>query len=240
MGEGSGSDAAVMPHVTSANIACGAHAGDAASMRETLLLAARHGVVAGAHPGYPDRDGFGRRAVEMTPREIYDSMAHQIGTLRDIAVTLDIPITHVKPHGALYNAAAMDARIARSIVRAVYDTDRSLLLYGLAGSVLITESELIGVRAIGEAFADRSYERTGKLTPRGAVGALIEDPATAATRVLRMVTDRVVRCRDGGDIALRADTVCIHGDGPRAADIARAVRRVLEDEGVRVAAPGSA
>lgn len=240
VGEESGSDAAIMPHVTSANIACGAHAGDAATMRETLLLADRHGVAAGAHPGYADRDGFGRRALELTPREVYDTVAGQISTLSDIARSLDIPVVHVKPHGALYNEAAVDARVARSVVRAVFDVDASLLLYGLAGSILITEAELIGVRAIGEAFADRGYEPTGQLVARGTAGALIADPSVAAARVLRMVTRRVVQCVDGSDIPVRAETVCIHGDGPRAADIAYEVRRVLVDEGVRVAAPGAA
>ena len=239
MGEGSGSDTAIMPHVTSANIACGAHAGDAATMRETLLLAARHGVAAGAHPGYPDRDGFGRREMEMTSREIYDTVTDQIRALVDIARALAIPVAHVKPHGALYNAAAVDALVARSIVRALFDTDPDLPLYALAGSVLITEAELVGVRAIGEAFADRGYERSGVLTPRGGAGALIDDPAAAAARVLRMVTRRVVQCVDGSDISVRAETICIHGDGPRAADIASEVRRVLVDEGVRVAAPGA-
>ena len=239
VGEGSRSDPAIMPHVTSANIACGAHAGDPATMRETLLLAARHGVAAGAHPGYPDRDGFGRREMELTPREIYDTVTDQIRALVDIARALAIPVGHVKPHGALYNAAAVDARVARPIVRAVFDTDPDLLLYALAGSVLITEAELVGVRPIGEAFADRGYERSGVLAPRGGAGALIDDPDAAAARVLRMVTRRVVQCVDGSDISVRAETICIHGDGPRAADIACEVRRVLVDEGVRVAAPGA-
>lgn len=240
VGEASGSDTAIMPHVTSANIACGAHAGDPATMRETLLLAAHLGVAAGAHPGYPDRESFGRRELEMTPREIYETVTDQIRALVDIARSLAIPVTHVKPHGALYNAAAVDPSVARSIVRAVFDTDPDLLLYALAGSVLITEAELVGVRAIGEAFADRGYERSGVLTPRGGAGALIDDPAVAAARVLRMVTRRVVQCVDGRDISVRAETICIHGDGPRAADIAYEVRRVLVDEGVRVAAPGAA
>jgi UPF0271 protein len=240
MGEGSGSDAAVMPHVTSANIACGAHAGDTVTMRETLLLAARHGVAAGAHPGYPDREGFGRREMEMAPREIYDTVADQVRALIDVARTLDMSVVHVKPHGALYNTAAMDARVARSIVRAVFDTDPDLLLYALAGSVLMTEAEVLGVRAIGEAFADRGYERSGALVARGTTGALIDDPSTAAARVLGMVKRRVVECSDGSSISVRADTICIHGDGRHAADIAREVRRVLVDEGVRVAAPGAA
>jgi 5-oxoprolinase (ATP-hydrolysing) subunit A len=238
-GEGFGRDAELMPHITSANIACGAHAGDAATMRATLTLAARHGVAAGAHPGYPDRDGFGRRRMQLTPAEIYDSVAHQIGALRDIAREQRVPIAHVKPHGALYNDAAADAHIARAVVRAVYDIDPNFLLYGLAGSRIITEAELVGMRAVPEAFADRGYERDGTLTPRGAAGAMIEDPAAAAARVLRMVSDRLVRTADGSDLRLRAETICVHGDGPHAVDIARQVRAALMDAGVRIAAPGA-
>lgn len=240
MGEGSGRDAELMPHITSANIACGAHAGDADVMRQTLLLAARHRVAAGAHPGYPDREGFGRRSMELTPGEIYDTVAQQIAALRDIARQEGIPIAHVKPHGALYNDAVADTHIARAVVRAVHDFDRNLLLYGLAGSTLITEAENVGMRAIAEAFADRGYERDGTLTPRGRDGALVEDVTEAATRVVRIATDRRVRATDGTDVRLSAETICVHGDGVHAVEIARAVRSALLDAGVRIAAPGAA
>lgn len=240
MGEGAGSDAAVMPYITSANIACGGHAGDAALMRETLLLAARHGVAAGAHPGFPDPASFGREQMNLTPGEIHDMVAGQIEALLNVARSVGVPVAHVKPHGALYNEAAANAHTARAIVRAVYNTDASLLLYGLARSALITEAERVGLRAIGEAFADRGYERDGTLTPRGTPGVLIDDAAVAASRVLRMVTQRLVTCSDGSDISVDAATICIHGDGAHAEEIAREVHRVLTAASVRVAAPGEA
>lgn len=238
VGEGAGRDAELMPYVSSANIACGAHAGDPATIRETLALAAQHHVAAGAHPGYPDREGFGRRRMDMTPGEIYDTVANQIGTFRDAARDAGMSITHVKPHGALYNDAAADAHVARAVVRAVNDATPGLLLYGLAGSRIITEAELIGVRVIPEAFADRGYERDGTLTPRGAEGALIPDPELAAARVLRLVTDRVIRATSGADIRLHAETVCIHGDGPNAVAIAARIHGLLLEAGVHIAAPG--
>jgi UPF0271 protein len=240
VGEGAGRDADLMPHVTSANVACGAHAGDAQTMRDTLLLAARHRVAAGAHPGYPDRAGFGRRRMDMTPGEIYDSVANQIAALLDVARAARVPIAHVKPHGALYNDAAVHADIARAVVRAVHDADPHLLLYGLAGSRIITEAEQVGIRPVAEAFADRAYEPDGTLTPRDIADALIDDAAAAAARVLRMVVERAVQTTGGSEFMLSAETICIHGDGPHAVDMARQVRTVLMDAGVRVAAPGTA
>lgn len=239
-GEGAGRDADLMPHITSVNIACGEHAGDAHIMRETLDLARLHGVAAGAHPGYPDREGFGRRHLDITPGEIYETVANQVRTLCETAREAGMPVTHVKPHGALYNDAAADPYIARAVVRAVSDVDPNLLLYGLANSRLITEAEQVGLRAVAEAFADRSYEPDGTLTPRSAAGALITDPETAAARVLRMITERAVRTRGGADLKLHADTVCIHGDAPTAVEIAAAVRAALLEAGIRVAAPGAA
>jgi 5-oxoprolinase (ATP-hydrolysing) subunit A len=238
-GEGAGRDAELMPHITSVNIACGEHAGDLRTMHETLALARLHGVAAGAHPGYPDREGFGRRHLDMTPGEIYDTVFRQITTLCDAAREEGVPVTHVKPHGALYNDAVADSFIARAVVRAVNDAAPDLLLYGLAGSRIITEAERVGLRAIAEAFADRAYERDGTLTPRGAAGAVITDPQSAAARVVRMVTERAVRTTAGTDLKVHADTVCIHGDGPAAVDIAVRVRAALLDADVRVAAPGA-
>ncbi|MGH7449496.1 MAG: 5-oxoprolinase subunit PxpA [Longimicrobiales bacterium] len=237
MGEGVGNDIALMPHITSANIACGGHAGDDMLMRETLLLAAAHGVAAGAHPGYPDRDNFGRSSMGLSPGEIYDTVVRQIGALLSAARSAGVPVAHVKPHGALYNDAAGDAHAAQAIVRAVRDTDAGLLLYALAGSALMTEAERLGLRAVGEAFADRGYEPDGTLTPRDTAGALIDDPSAAAARVLGMVTQNAVTCSDGSDISVHAGTVCIHGDGAHAVQIAVEVRRVLADAGVRVVAP---
>ncbi|HEX2166957.1 MAG TPA: 5-oxoprolinase subunit PxpA [Longimicrobiales bacterium] len=240
LGEGAGRDADLMPWITSANIACGAHAGDDRTIRETLTLAAQHHIAAGAHPGYPDREGFGRHRMDMTPGEIYETVAKQIGTFCDAARELGVPVAHVKPHGALYNDAAGDAHVARAVVRAVRDASPTLLLYGLSGSRIITEAELVGVRAVPEAFADRGYEQDGTLTPRDAEGAVLDDPEMAAARVLRLVADRVVRTTAGADIRLHAETVCIHGDGRTAVAIAARVRAVLLEAGVRIAAPGAA
>ncbi|HEX6309386.1 MAG TPA: 5-oxoprolinase subunit PxpA [Longimicrobiales bacterium] len=239
MGEGAGRDAELMPHITSANIACGGHAGDETVMRETLLLARQHDVAAGAHPGYPDREGFGRRRMDMTPRAIYESVLAQIAALLETARIAGVPVRHVKPHGALYNDAAADAHVARSVVRAVHDTDPGLLVYGLAGSTLITEAERVGLRAVGEAFADRAYQPDGTLMPRALSGALIDDPEAAAARVLRLATTGRIRSSGGSDLTVRADTVCIHGDGPNAVAIAREVHRVLIAAGIRLAAPSA-
>lgn len=239
LGEGAGRDADLMPYITSANIACGAHAGDDRSIRETLALAAQHGVAAGAHPGYPDREGFGRRSMDMTPGEVYDVVATQVAVLCDAAREVGVSVTHVKPHGALYNDAAVDHHVARAVVRAVNDASPGLLLYGLAASRIITEAEIIGVRAIPEAFADRAYQRDGTLAPREVEGASITDPESAAARVVRLVTERLVRGVDGADIRVHAETVCIHGDGRSAVEIAKRVRAVLMAAGVRVAAPGA-
>ncbi|MBR9990866.1 MAG: LamB/YcsF family protein [Gemmatimonadetes bacterium] len=240
MGEGMGRDGDLMPHITSASIACGAHAGDAETMRETLLLAARHHVAAGAHPGYPDREGFGRRSMEMTPGEIYQCVVDQISALCAAARDAGVPVAHVKPHGALYTDAAADPHVARAVVRAVSDTDPNLLLYGLAGSGIITEAERVGIRPIAEAFADRSYQEDGTLTPRSEPDAMIDDPVAAAVRVLRMVRDQRVGAASGAELTLSAQTICIHGDGPHAVAIARAARAALLEAGIRVAAPGVA
>src|SRR5690606_1446300 len=224
VGEGVGNDTELIPLFSSVNIACGAHAGDARIMRETLRLAVQHGVAPGAHPGYPDREGFGRRRLALSPRDIYDSVLEQIAAILEAAHEAGATVTHVKPHGALYNDAASDPHVARSVVRAVHDTDPGLLVYGLAGSVLITEAERVGLRAVSEAFADRGYDRDGSLTPRALSGALIADPEAASARVLRLVTTGKIRSSDGTDIGVSAETICVHGDGPNAVAIAREVR----------------
>jgi UPF0271 protein len=237
LGEG-GRDADVMPHITSASIACGGHTGDDRTMREALLLAAAHGVAAGAHPSYPDRDGFGRRSMGLTPREILEAVTAQLEAIRTAARAVGVPLAHVKPHGALYNDGAADAAVARAIVRAVADIDPNLRFFGLSGSHLLTEAERAGLRAVSEVFADRSYEADGTLTPRTNARAVIEDPEEAALRTVRMVAARAVRTRPGSDVAVSVGTICVHGDNPNAAAIARAVRAALLDEGVHVAAPG--
>ena len=239
VGEGAGQDAAIMPFITSANIACGAHAGDAHTMRETLQLAALHHVAVGAHPGYPDPEHFGRRRLGMTPGEIHETVSAQIGLLRAAADELGLRLAHVKPHGALYNDAAVDAHIARAVARAVHDADAHLLLFGPARSALLAEAERVGIATVAEAFADRGYDAHGSLVPRERPGAIVSDPDEAAARAVRLVTEGLIRTSEGVDIAVVAGTLCVHGDGACAAGIARSVREALEATGVRVAAPAS-
>jgi len=237
MGEGIGDDAALMPLITSANIACGFHAGDAATMRRTLDLAAQHGVAAGAHPGLPDRAGFGRRVMDVTPTQAYDMVAEQVCVLLDQARAAGVKLVHVKPHGALYNMAAADDGLAAGIATAIRDVDDSLILFGLAGSALIRAAERDGIRSASEVFADRSYESNGALTSRNREGAMIEDPAEAAARAVRMVREGAVVARDGSVVALRADTICVHGDGAHAVAIALRLREALLEAGVQLASP---
>jgi len=236
MGEGF-DDEAVFPYITSANIACGVHAGDASLMMRTLVLAARHGVAAGAHPSLPDRENFGRKVMEITADAVYDIVAYQVGALLGLARAAGATITHVKPHGALYNMAASSHTLARSIARAVRDVDDSLILFGLSGSFLIEKGERAGLRTASEVFADRGYLADGSLVPRDRPGALITDADVAAQRAVRMVTDGIVRSVDGTDVKLRADTICVHGDGPNAAAMARSLRSALESAGIHLAAP---
>lgn len=234
-----GDDDALLQHVSSANIACGFHAGDPSVMKRTLRAAAAHGVAAGAHPGFPDLAGFGRRNMDVTPDAAYDLVAYQVGALLGLARTAGVALAHVKAHGALYNMAAADAKLAAAIAQATHDVDPSLIFFGLPGSPLIIEAERVGLRTASEVFADRSYEPDGSLTRRGTPGALIADPELAAQRALRMVLEGVVEARDGSPVAVRADTICIHGDGSHAAQIARLLRQRLEEAGVSILAPGA-
>jgi UPF0271 protein len=235
-----GADEAVLPHVTSANIACGFHAGDPAVMHRTVRAAAAHGVAVGAHPSLSDLVGFGRRRMDITPDEAYALVVYQVGALLGFTRAAGVRLTHVKPHGALYNMAATDARLAEAISCAVRDVDAGLVLFGLAGGALVREAERAGLRAASEVFADRGYEPDGILTPRGQPGALVSDPEEAAARAVRMVLEGKVAARGGGDIPVRVDTLCVHGDGPHAADIARLMRQRLEEAGVRVVPVGGA
>jgi 5-oxoprolinase (ATP-hydrolysing) subunit A len=234
-----GADEAVLPHVTSASIACGFHAGDPGVMRRTVRAAAERGVAIGAHPSLPDLAGFGRRRMDVTPEEAYALVVYQVGALLGFTCAARVRLSHVKPHGALYNMAASDAALAEAIARAVRDVDADLVLFGLAGSALVREGERVGLRVASEAFADRGYEPDGSLTPRARPGALVADPEEAARRAVRMVLEGRVTASDGCDVAVRADTLCIHGDSPHAAESARILRRRLEEAGVRVLAPGA-
>jgi UPF0271 protein len=234
-----GDDDALLEHVSSANIACGFHAGDPSVMRRTLEAAAARGVAVGAHPGFPDLAGFGRRNMDIAPETIYDIVAYQIGALLGLARTVGVRVAHVKAHGALYNRAVADTALAAAIARAVHDVDAGLIFFGLPGSPLIAEGERLGLRTANEVFADRAYEPDGSLTPRRLPGAFVHEPEQAAQRAVRMVLEHVVDARDGTTIDVRADTICVHGDGPNAASIARLLRQRLEQAGVSIKAPGA-
>jgi UPF0271 protein len=232
-----GDDAGVLPHVTSANVACGAHAGDPSVMRRTVAAALEHGVAIGAHPGLPDLAGFGRREMRISPQEAYDLVLYQVGALAAFATAAGTSLRHVKPHGALYNMACADAALAEPIARAVRDLDARLILFGLPGSELQRAAEAAGLRFAREAFADRGYAADGALVRRGTPGAMIDDPAEAVRRAVEIAAEGRTRTADGGELRLEADTLCIHGDRPDAALFARTLREGLERSGVRVAAP---
>ncbi|MBD8841108.1 LamB/YcsF family protein [Paenibacillus sp. CFBP 13594] len=228
------SDEAILPLITSANIACGFHAGDPATMRLTVERALEHQVAIGAHPGLPDLQGFGRRRMDITPREAYDMVVYQIGALDAFVRASGGHMHHVKPHGALYNMAAEDAKLAEAIVEAIYQVQPDLYLYGLAGSELIHAADRIGLRSVSEVFADRTYGSDGQLTPRSQAGALIEESGQAIAQVLQMVKDGVVVSTDDTLVPIKAETVCIHGDGANALAFAQEIRRVLESEGIKL------
>jgi UPF0271 protein len=230
-----GADEALIPLVSSVNIACGAHAGDPATILRAAELAARHGVAIGAHPGYPDLAGFGRRDLAMTAAELRASLIVQIGAVQAAAQVVGSSVRHVKPHGALYNRAARDPEIAAVVAAAVHDLDPSLVLVGLAGSTSIAAGRAAGLAVCEEAFADRRYEADGSLRSRLLPGAILE-AAAAAEQALGIVRDGWVVAGDGTRLAVRADTICIHGDSPDAVAIARAVIATLGDGGIRIEA----
>ena len=231
-----GLDDQVIPYVTSVNIACGAHAGDPSVMRRTIHTAHTAGVALGAHPGYPDLQGFGRRALAMKPDDVYASILYQVGALAAFAKAEGTRLHHVKPHGALYNTAAKDKTLALAIAQAVKDFDESLILVGLAGSKSIAAAQDLGLRTASEFFADRAYQQNGTLVPRGLPGAVIGSKETAIARTLRAVKDGVVETANGADILIAADTICIHGDNPAAVAFAADIRGALEEAGVEVRA----
>lgn len=236
VGEGAGDDGVIIPLVTSVNVACGLHAGDPATIRETIRLAKRHGVAVGAHPSYPDREGFGRRPVARAPEAVESDVLYQLGALAALCRAEGVALNHVKPHGALYNAAAGDLTLAFAIAKAVRSFDPSLLVVCLAGSPMAGVVRRLGLACAEEAFADRGYTPSGTLVARGQAGALIEEPAEVAERAWRMARDRVVVAVDGTEVAVAADTICLHGDTPGAARLAAAVRSRLLAAGVRLRA----
>lgn len=234
-----GNDDQILEFVTSANIACGFHAGDPSVMRHTVRAAAEKGVAIGAHPGYRDLEGFGRRFVDLTPEEAYDLVVYQVGALHGFVAAAGAKMQHVKPHGAFYNAAAVDIEVAGAIAQAVRDIDSELILFGLSGSDLVSAGEKAGLRIASEAFADRTYQRDGTLTSRRQPGAMIEDHDRAVDQALRLVKAGRVVSLNGVDVDVRADTICIHGDGPHALEFARLIRTRLEESGIEVKPVGA-
>ena len=227
MGEGIGNDELIMPYITSANIACGYHAGDEETMRQTILLAKKYNVNIGAHPSFLDRENFGRREINKSPKEVYELVSAQINLLQKIADDNQATLHHVKPHGALYNMAAKDKVLAQAIAKAVKDIDENLILFGLSNSFLISEAKAIGLKTASEVFADRTYRDDGSLTPRSQPNAMIENVDEAIQQVLMMVKQQKVKPVSGKEIPIVAETICIHGDGKNAVEFAKEIRNTL-------------
>lgn len=233
-----GNDDRVLEFVTSANVACGLHAGDPMVMRETVKMALDKGVAIGAHPGYPDLQGFGRRVMKLSPEEVKAYMIYQIGALKAFVEVAGGKLQHVKPHGALYNVAAKDEKIARAICEAVKAVDDELILVGLAGSFMISEGEKMGLPVANEVFADRGYDDEGYLIPRGTQGAMIEDKEQCINRVIKMVKEGKVTSVNGKEVDIKVDTICLHGDSDKAAIFAMELRKGLMAEGVELCPMG--
>jgi 5-oxoprolinase (ATP-hydrolysing) subunit A len=229
-----GQDVALMDSISSANVACGFHAGDPGAMRATIALARQKKVAIGAHPGFQDLVGFGRREIKASPAEVEDFVLYQVAALAGMAAAQGISLQHVKPHGALYNMACRDRARADAIAKAVASFDRSLILFGLPDSELLRAGRAAGLPVAAEVFADRAYDPDGSLTSRSKPGSVIHDTQIVVERAIRMVRDKQVVAIDGSTIALQADTICLHGDTPGAAEHARAVRVGLEAAGVEV------
>jgi UPF0271 protein len=227
-----GTQLALMRSITSANVACGGHAGDEQTMRTTIQQAMRCGVAIGAHPGYADRENFGRLELEIAPAEVAESVFEQVRALAQVAESCGAPVAHVKPHGALYNQAVKNRELAGAIAAGVARWNSEVVLVGLAGSTMLDVFREAGFTVAAEAFADRRYEPDGTLRPRKFEDALIQDPEEAARQALAMVERGVVRACDGSEVAVAAQTICIHGDTPGAVAIAAEVTRVLREAGV--------
>ena len=234
LGEGTGNDEAIMPYISSASIACGYHAGDEDTMKRTVELCSKYNVAIGTHPSYPDKENFGRTNMNLPVEEIYSIVSEQIRLLFAIVKSSGKKLQHVKPHGALYNMAAKDRNIANAIAKAVKDFDSTLLVFGLPNSEMEKSATANGINFIGEAFADRTYQPEGTLTPRTLPNALIEEEAKAIEQVMQIVKNKTVTCVNGEIISLNADTICIHGDGKHAIQFAEALHSTLITERISI------
>ena len=230
-----GLDKEVIAHISSANVACGYHAGDPLVMDATVLAAKEAGVAVGAHPGYPDLIGFGRRNIACSPKDAKAYVKYQLGALMAFCKAHGVKMQHCKPHGALYNQAAKDPALAAAIAEAVYEVDPELILLGLANSHLITEAEKVGLKTASEVFADRAYQADGSLVPRSKPGAVIHDKDEAIARTIRMVKEGKVTAITGEEVPLKADSICVHGDNPSAVEFVKNIRAKLTEEGVTTA-----
>ena len=230
MGEGIGNDALIMPFISSASIACGYHAGDPAEMYQAVSLAVKNNVSVGAHVSYFDKENFGRTEMNLPEPEVYELIQQQLIILKEITDIFDLPLRHVKPHGALYNQSAKNIRLARTIATAIKDFDERLILFGLSGSHSIREAESIGIKPCNEVFADRTYKDDGSLTPRSEPHALIDDPRIAVRQVLQMIRGGTVQTVNGKIIPIIAETICIHSDGNHAVEFAKSIHSVILSE----------
>lgn len=241
LGEGMATDAAIMPFISSANIACGFHAGDTDTMKRTVALCLEHGVAIGAHPGFDDQPNFGRVEQQLpAPGAYYDLIIQQLQLMQRVAAEEGAAMHHVKPHGALYNMSARDAAIAKAIAQAVFDVDKRLVLFGLAGSVSVTEANKLGLKTVHEFFADRTYQPDGSLTPRSRPDALITNHEQAVAQALTIASEHRVKALNGEWVAAVPDdalvSICLHGDGAHAIEFARLIHQALSSAGFRIAA----
>lgn len=233
-----GNDENIIPVITSANIACGFHAGDAQVMNNTVKLAHENNIGIGAHPGLPDLQGFGRRNMDLSPQEIYDTVIYQLGAISGFCAIHNAKLNHVKPHGALYQMGARDEEIAHAIAQAVHDFDASLIFVGLSNTLLISKAKELGLQTASEVFADRRYEANGQLVSRKESDALITDTDEAISQVISMVKDQQVTAKNGEKIAIQADTICVHGDGVHAFEFVSQIRERLSKEGISISTLG--
>lgn len=237
LGEGMSNDAAIMPYISSANIACGYHAGDDATIRKTIELCLQHNVAIGAHPGFHDKPNFGRTSMHLSSEELYDSVQKQLEIVRGFCDEMGATLHHVKPHGAMYTMAAKDRLLSAVLAKAVKEFNPNLFYYGLSGSCMIDEAERIELMAVNEVFADRTYQSDGSLTSRSQGNAMIEDTETAIGQVLEMLENKSVTATNGTHISIIAESICIHGDGKSAVSFAQLIHSTLQQRGIIIQTP---